>query len=152
MRSVIERHLTIEFALAQSVTHALQPVEQVNVQRVIDRWAAAQQPAVEPIGYIAGDGFFGDDALGKALVVDRRVQAPVEREPLECGVRETFDGVARGLFLLHRDGVPVVVAFRSVRSPFDLPGLEGLDVPVGVAAEVLRRDGVEALAALFVRT
>ena len=124
LRDLIERHLAIELAQAQSVTHGLQPAEQVNMQRVIDRWAEAERPAVEPIGFIAAEGFFGDDALVKALVVDRLIQAPVEREPLECGVRETFDGVARGLFLLRRQGVPVVVAFRTVRSVFDLPLFE----------------------------
>jgi hypothetical protein len=149
LRALVEQHLGIEFALAQSVTHGLQPVEQVNVQRVVDRWAAAQQPAVEPIGFIAGEGFFGDDALVKALVVDRLIQAPVEREPLEVGVGQMFDGVARGLYLLQREGVPVVVAFRTVRSPFDLPQFEVIApsreaarAALAAALEEARRDSV----------
>lgn len=124
LKPIVERHLGIELAHAQSVTHALQPSEQVNLQKVIDRWASDQLPPAQPIGFVAGDGFFHDDTLVRALVLNKLIQAPVEREPLASGLRETFDGVARGMFFLKLGQSPIVAAFRSARMPFDFPMLE----------------------------
>ena len=150
LRALVERHLGVNLGAAQSVTHMIQPAEQVNVQRVIDQWASAESPTVEPVGFTASEGFFGDDnALVRALVVDKLIQAPVEREPLACGIDETFDGVARGLYFLHRNGVPVVVAFRSPRLRFELPSVEVIApnreagrATLAAAIEEARRDSV----------
>jgi AAA+ superfamily predicted ATPase len=124
LRGVIQQHLTVRLDQAQSVTHSLHPSEQINVQLVVDRWAAEETPPIAPLGYIAGEGYFGDDTLVRGLVVDRLIRAPVERQPFDCELDKTFDGVTRGMFLLHRKSVPVVIAFRPVRMPFEFPCLE----------------------------
>jgi AAA+ superfamily predicted ATPase len=140
----------MSLAGAQSVTHSLQPAEQVNVQRVVDRWASEESPIVEPLGFTASEGFFGDDnALVRALLVNKLIQAPVERESLPCAIDETFDGVARGLYLLRRNEVPVVIAFRSTRSRFELPSFdviaptrEAARTTLAAVNEEARRDSV----------
>jgi SpoVK/Ycf46/Vps4 family AAA+-type ATPase len=123
LRKPIECHLGVDLAEAQSVTHEMKPVQRVNIQRVVDRWAAEATPAVEAFGF-ATSGYFGDDGLARYLITDELIQAPVERAQLDSGPDETLDCVHRGLFLLHREKAPVVVAFRPPRFTSDLPVLE----------------------------
>jgi hypothetical protein len=123
LRKPVERHLGIDLAEAQSVAHDIKLVERVNLQRIIDRWAAESKPAAQIYGYTTS-GYFADDGLVRYLVNDELIQAPVEREQIECGPRESLDCVVRGLFLLHRGGVPLVVAFRPPRFSRELNVLE----------------------------
>jgi hypothetical protein len=123
LRVPIQRHLGTDLANAQSVAHDIKPVERVNLQRVLDRWAAGANPEVQAFGY-SSTGYFTDDALMKYLITDELIQAPLEREQLESGPGEALDCVLRGLFLFHRDGVPAVVALRPARFTHELPVLE----------------------------
>ncbi|MCI0458018.1 MAG: AAA family ATPase [Gemmataceae bacterium] len=123
LRALIERHLGIDLPEAQSVAHEIKPVQRVNLQQVIDRWAGQANPPAQLFGYSSA-GYFGDDGLAKYLITDELIQAPVERAQLDSGPGETLDCVFRGLFLLRREAGPVVVAFRPPRFSSELPVLE----------------------------
>jgi cell division protease FtsH len=123
LREPIERHLGVDLAEAQSVAHEVKPVQRVNLQSVLDRWAAEDSPAVEAVGF-SSTGYFADDGLVKYLITDELIQAPVERIQVDSGPGETLDCVLRGLYLLRREGVPVVLAVRPGRFTEELPMLE----------------------------
>src|SRR5262245_60032283 len=91
----VERHLGINLDEAQSITHESKPVEQVNIQKVIDRWCAESNPGSETIGFSA-TGYLRDGGLVKHLITDELIQAPLERTQLESGPNETLDCVTRG--------------------------------------------------------
>ena len=139
LREPVERHLAINLADAQSVAHDIRPIERVNLQRVIDRWVDESAPPARVFGYTA-TGYFGDDGLIKYLITDELIQAPVERAWVPSGPGETLDCTTRGLYLLHRDGRPVALAFRPARFISDLPVLE-----VVAATRAAARDTLAAL-------
>lgn len=122
LRQPIEQHLGIDLDGAECVSHEIKSVEQVNLQRVIDLWAAPSSSRL--LGYSAA-GYFRADEVLKYLMTDELIQAPVERVQLASGPDETQDCVQRGLYLLHLDKVPVVVVIRGSGSyRRDLPVLE----------------------------
>jgi hypothetical protein len=123
LRGPIERHLGIDLARAQSVTHGIKPIQRLNIQRVLDRWAQDSKPHVEAIGY-STTGYMSDDSLVRYLINDELVQAPVERTQLESGPNESLDCMVRGLFFFKRDDGPIVVAVRPPHFTTELPLLE----------------------------
>lgn len=123
LREPVERHLGVRLTDAQSVSHEMKPIERVNLQRVIDRWTAASKPAAVVCGYTSA-GYVLDDQLVKNLVTDELIQAPVERIQLECGPGEMLDCMLRGLCLLRRNNVSLLIGFRTARFTGDLPVMD----------------------------
>jgi hypothetical protein len=139
LRQPVERHLAIDLADAQAVTHDIKPIERINFQQVIDRWAEGSQPPAQVFGYSA-TGYFGDDGLVKYLIQNELIQAPVERTWVPSGLHENLDCTVRGLVLLHLEKQPVVLAYRPPRFTRELPILE-----VIAASRALARDTLAAL-------
>ena len=123
LREPVEQHLCMRLTHSQSVSHEMKPIERVNVQRVIDKWTAASKPAAVVCGYTSS-GYVIDDQLVKYLVTDELIQAPVERVQLECGPGEMLDCMLRGLCLLHRNSIPLLIGFRPARFTGDLPVMD----------------------------
>lgn len=144
LREPIERHLGVELHDAQSVAHEVRLIERINIQRAIDRWAAAD-PAPVVWGYSA-TSYMTDESLVRYLMTDELIQAPVERVELESGPDERLDCVLRGLYLLRRGGVPVVLGFRAARFTGELPVLEVLGPTRESARDTLRALQVDAAA------
>jgi cell division protease FtsH len=125
LRLPVQRHLGINLADAQAITHEIKPVQRVNLQRVLDQWVANGRPPVQACGFSSSGSLGLDDSVAKYLMSDELVQAPMEWAALECAPGQTLDCVVRGLFLLRRDDVPVAIAFRRpARFSNDLPVLE----------------------------
>ncbi|HYT88910.1 MAG TPA: AAA family ATPase, partial [Gemmataceae bacterium] len=123
LREPIQRHLGVDLVEAHSIAHEIKAIQRVNLQRVLDRWTAAANPPVQAFGFSSA-GYLGDEGLVKYLITDELIQAPLERTQLDSGPEETLDCVLRGLFLFHRDKVPVMVAFRPPRYPGEVPVME----------------------------
>lgn len=123
LRRTVERHLGCAVAEAQTVAHEIKPIERVNLQRVIDRWAAASDPPAEPVGYTS-TGYMSDDGIVRYLMTDDLIRSAVERVQLDAGPTETLDCLKRGLYLLRRDGAPLAVVFRPGPYSMELPVLE----------------------------
>ena len=121
----IEGHLGVACLDSQTVNHPIKPVERVNLQRVLDRWAAAAGPQAEAFGH-AHAGYGPDDSIVRHLINDELRQSAVEREQLESGPDETLDCVRRGGYLLRHGGKPVVVFLRPAHYSTDLPSLDVL--------------------------
>jgi hypothetical protein len=123
LRESIERHLSAALTDAQAVSHDIKPIERINLQRVVDRWAATSDPAAVVCGY-SSTSYMADDGLVRYLMTDELIQAPVERVELECGPGEMLDCMQRGLYLMHRGSTPVVIGFRPPRFTGELPVLD----------------------------
>jgi hypothetical protein len=136
LREPIERHLGVDLAKAQSVGHDVKPIEQIDLQRVLDRWMAESNPAAKEFGY-TGTGYFGDDGLVRHLITDQLIRSPVERTQIDCGPGERLDCVVRGLFLLHHGGEPAVIAFQPPRITRELPAVEVIAATREVARDTL---------------
>jgi hypothetical protein len=134
----------VSLSTAQAVAHEVRPIERVNLQRAIDRWASAD-PSAAVYGY-SSTGYMSDDSLVRYLMTDELIQAPVERVELESGPDEHLDCVLRGLYLLRRPSGPVVLAFRQSRYLETLPVLEVLAPTREGARDALRALVVEVAA------
>ena len=119
----IEDHLGSPCLTSQTISHPVKPVERVNIQRVLDRWAAADGPGAEAFGH-ASSGYGPDDSLVRFLINDELRLSAVEREQLESGPDQMLDCVRRGGYLLRREGKPVVVFLRPAHFSNDLPVLD----------------------------
>src|SRR5262245_15272054 len=139
----VERHLGVKLHDAHSVAHEVKPIERINLQRAIDRWAS--EPSAVVYGYTS-TGYMSDDGLVRYLMNDELIQAPVERVEMESGPDERLDCVLRGLYLVRRDGVPVVLGFRPARFSDSLPVLEVLAPTREAARDTLRASLAEASA------
>jgi SpoVK/Ycf46/Vps4 family AAA+-type ATPase len=136
LREPIERHLKIDLSEAHSVAHEIKPVQRVNLQRVLDRWADESTPPAQAVGF-SSTGYFADDGLVKYLITDELIQSPVERTQLPSSLDETLDCLLRGLYLLRREGSPVVLALRPPRFSSELPILEVIAATREVARTTL---------------
>ena len=123
LRPLVERHLGGGLEEAQTVAHEIKPVERVNLQRVVDRWAAAGDPPVEPLG-LTSTAYMSDEGIVRFLMTDDLIRSAVERVQLDAGPGETLDCLKRGLYLLRRGGDPLVVAVRPGSFSMELPVLE----------------------------
>lgn len=112
LRRLIERHLGIDLVQTQSVAHEIKPAERVNLQLIVDRWAAASRPAAQEFRF-SSTSYYADDGVVKYLITDELIQAPMERMQFDSGPGQTLDCIVRGLCLLWHNGVPVVLAFRG---------------------------------------
>jgi hypothetical protein len=144
LKEPVERHLGVELRDAQTVSHEVRPIERVNLQRAIDRWVSAD-PSSVVYGYTS-TGYMSDESLVRFLMTDELIQGPVERIELESGVEERLDCVLRGLYLIRRGAVPVVLGFRPARFSDALPVMEVLAPTREGARDTLRAVLAEAAA------
>jgi hypothetical protein len=121
----VEKHLGVACLDCQAVSHPIKPVERVNLQRVLDRWAAEVGPAAEPFGH-ANSGYGSEESIVRTLINDELRLSAVEREQLETGPDETLDCVRRGGYALRHGGRPVVVFLRPPHYSHDLPVMDVL--------------------------
>ena len=136
LRQPIERHLKIDIAKAQSLSHDITPVERLDLQRVLDRWIAESNPPARELGY-STTGFMADDGLMRHLVTDQLIQAPVERTQIDCGPGNHLDCLLRGLLLINRADHAVLIAFRPPRITRELPVVEVVAATRQIARETL---------------
>jgi cell division protease FtsH len=137
LREPVERHLGVPLNDAQAVAHDVKSVERINLQRVIDKWVATSDPPAMVCGY-SSTGYMSDDGLVKYLVTDELIKAPVERMELESGPGETLDCLLRGLYLLRRNGTPIVIGFRPARFTGELPVMDVVAPTRDAARDSLR--------------
>jgi hypothetical protein len=136
LREPVERHLGADLADAQSVAHEIKPIERINLQEAVDRWSEVSDPPAQVFGY-ASTGYFGDEGLVRYLLTDELIQGPVERIRLDSGPGESLDCILRGLYLLHCDKAPVVLAFRPPRFNHEFPNLEVIAPTRAAASDTL---------------
>lgn len=129
----VEKHLGVACLDSQAVSHPIKPVERVNIQRVLDRWASAGDAAGELFGH-ATTGYSSDDSIVRHLINGELRLSAVEREQFESGPDETLDCVRRGGYLLCHEGKPVVVFVRPPHYATDLPMLDVLAADRSTAA------------------
>lgn len=109
----IEAHMGGNCLHAHIINHAIQPLEQVNLQLVLDRWSGEDSS-------VFGFSFTGF-TLEKQLahfVQNPEPLAPVEREHCPVSAKETLDCVTRGIFLLRFRGQPITVMIQKGDSLF----------------------------------
>src|SRR5262245_46453238 len=90
LREPIENHLGVDLDGIECVSHNIKPVQYVNLQRIVDRWAAESEPPARVFGYSATGYFTAEDWL-KYLVTDKLIQAPVQRAQMDSGPDESLD-------------------------------------------------------------
>src|SRR5947209_2634042 len=76
LRRPVQYHLGIDLAEAHSVGHEIQPAQRVNIQRVLDGWAADATTAVQGFGF-STVSYLGHDGLVKYLMTDELIQGPL---------------------------------------------------------------------------
>ena len=74
LRRTIEYHLGCGAAEAQTVAHEIKPIERVNLQRVIDRWAAASDPPAEPHRATPRPATSSDEGIVRYLITDELIR------------------------------------------------------------------------------
>jgi hypothetical protein len=136
LRPLIESHLGVDIADADCVTHEIKLFEQVDIQRVVDRWSAASETAAHAFGFTSEDGA-ADHGLAKHLVTGSLVQAPMERVQLECAPQRQLDCLSRGIILLRLGSHPIVLVFRPPPYSCELPVLEVIAPTRKIARETL---------------
>jgi len=119
----IEQHIGVPCLESQAVSHTMKPVERVNIQRVLDRWASHGDAPAEVFGH-ATTGYSTDGSLVRHLISNELRASAVERQQIESGPDETLDCISRGGYLLAHGGNPVVVFVRPPHFSTDLPVIE----------------------------
>ena len=137
IRDLIVAHMRGPCADAETVSHAIRPIERVNLQLVFDRWLAASGPRGRLVGYNR-DSFFTNTGISQVLFEDI-LQAPVQRQRFALTPAEEIDCVTRGLYLLALHGRPVVVLLSNPDSRFDPPLVEVMARERSVAREALQQ-------------
>jgi hypothetical protein len=97
----VEKHLGVRCLDCPAVSHPIRPVERVNIQRVLDRWAAAAGSDGEAFGH-ATTGYGSDDGILRHLINEELRLSAVEREQLDSGPDETLDCAGRSSLLSAR--------------------------------------------------
>src|ERR1043165_618643 len=102
-----EKHMGGSCLQTHIIGHVIRPLEQVNLQLVLDRWLQATGSDTDLFGYSFQEYSF-EKKLAHFL---QRAEplAPVEREYSAISADETLDCVIRGIFLLRFRGHPIVV-------------------------------------------
>src|SRR5262249_21449230 len=109
----IEKHMGGDCQNTHILSHAIQPLEQVNLQLVLDRWLAAGSDT-HLFGYL-----FAAYSLEKNfahLLQTPEAVAPVEREHCPINAMETLDCVTRGVFLLRFREHPIAIMIQKADS------------------------------------
>jgi len=107
VRARIEKHMGGNCDQSHIISHAIRPLEQVNLQIVLDQWLKSSGAGADLFGFT-----FGQYSFEKHLAHFLRTPeafAPVEREHSPINANESIDCVVRGIFLLQFNGHPIVV-------------------------------------------
>jgi hypothetical protein len=132
----LEKHLGGSCRSAQTITHAIQPIERVNIQIVLDRWLEAGKPKANVFGYAFGL-FPGSANNLSGLVINDISIAPVQRQRFG-DVANSLDCVTHGIYLLIFQEAPIAVMLHRNEI--------GLDK--GLTLEVMAQERKTAQAAL----
>lgn len=136
VRDLVIGHMGGPCAEAETVSHAIKPIERVNLQMVLDRWLTASARG-RLIGYNR-ETFFGNTGLTQVLF-EEVLQAPVVRQRFASSPTEEMDCVVRGIYLLSFENKPIVLLLSNPDSRFEGPTLELLARDREVARLALKR-------------
>jgi AAA+ superfamily predicted ATPase len=106
----VERHMGRKCLQTHIINHAIQPLEQVNLQIVLDKWMETE-PFSNLFGYSFGQYTFEQNLAH--FVQTPEAVAPVEREHCPVSANETLDCVTRGVFLVRFRDQPIVIMIRK---------------------------------------
>src|SRR5436189_1234471 len=106
----VERHMGGKCLQTHIISHAIQPLEQVNLQIVLDKWLETE-PFSNLFGYSFGQYTF-EQNLAHFVQTPEPV-APVEREHCHVNANGTLDCVTRGAFLVRFRDQPIVIMIRK---------------------------------------
>lgn len=104
--SRMERHLGSKARATHILSHDIQPLEQVNLHRVLERWRS-ECPQSSLFG-AAYSLYSSQRNLTHFAQVAENI-APVEREQIEVDNGESAECVTAGIYLLRFRGAPIVV-------------------------------------------
>jgi AAA+ superfamily predicted ATPase len=107
----IKQHMRGDCRHSHIISHAIQPLEQVNLQIALDKWLQETGGDSNLFGYSFGQFSFEKNLAH--FVQTAEPLAPVEREHCPLNANETLDCVARGIFLLKFETYPIVVMIHK---------------------------------------
>ncbi len=107
----IEKHMGGNCLQTHIISHAIQPLEQVNLQLILDKWLQKTGRDSDLFGYSIGQYSFEKNLA--YFVQTPESLAPVEREQSAVNANETMDCVARGIFLLKFHEHPIVIMIHK---------------------------------------
>jgi ATPase family associated with various cellular activities (AAA) len=110
VRARIEKHMGKDCQNTHILSHVMQPLEQVNLQIVLDKWLESGRDA-HLFGYSFGQYSF-EKNFAHFLQMPEAI-APVEREHCAVNANETLDCVTRGIFLLRFREQPIAVLIHK---------------------------------------
>ncbi len=107
----IKRHMGHNCLETHIISHDVQPLEQVNLQLVLDKWTEQAGQSSEVFGYTLAQYAF-EKSLAHFLSIPESV-APVEREHAAVNTNETLACVTRGIYLLKFQEQPIVIMIQK---------------------------------------
>ena len=110
VRARIERHMGGNCLHTHILSHVIQPMEQVNLQFVLDKWLETGRD-LHLFGYSFSQYSFEKNLAH--FVQTAEALAPVEREHCAINANETLDCVTRGVFLLRFHEHPIVIMIHK---------------------------------------
>jgi AAA+ superfamily predicted ATPase len=117
VRARIERHMGGTCLQTHIIHYAIQPLEQVNLQLVLDKWLQETGHEADLFGY-SFSRYSSEKSLAH-FVQTAEPLAPVEREHATVNAHETLDCVIRGIILLRFQEHPIVIMIRKGDSRLD---------------------------------
>ncbi|HWY85143.1 MAG TPA: ATP-binding protein [Gemmataceae bacterium] len=111
VRERIEKHMGRNCLDAHIISHEIQPLEQVNLQLVLDKWLEQGGRPSNLFGYSLAQFTF-EKSLAHFLRTPEQV-APVEREYAAVNANESLDCVTRGIFLLKFQEQSIVIMIQK---------------------------------------
>jgi hypothetical protein len=93
------------------ISHAIQPLEQVNLQLVFDQWLKNTGKDGDIFGFTFGQYCFERNLAH--FVQTAESLAPVEREHSPINASETLDCVVKGILLLRFQEQPIVIMIQK---------------------------------------
>ena len=133
----IKKHMGGDCRNTHILSHTIQPLEQVNLQLVLDKWMETGRDT-GLFGYSFAAYSF-EKSLAHLLQTPEAV-APVEREHCAISMTETLDCVTRGVFLLRFGEHPIVIMIQKADSLLRVrPTLELMAHQRSLAQEAFNR-------------
>jgi len=137
LRKLIVKHMGGRCDDAETVTHTIRPIEQVNLHLVLDRWLEQSNPRGRLVGYTR-ETFFGNTGISQ-LLHDDVLQAPVQRQRISINATDEVDCVQRGLYLLYYKGKPIIVLLSAPEPRYEPPQVELLARERALAQEAMQK-------------
>jgi hypothetical protein len=132
VRKLLAAHMRGPCNDGETVSHAIKPIERINLQMAQDHWLEKCGEKGRLIGYNS-NAMFGSASIAQ-LLQDDVVLSPVQRQRVPRTADEEMDCVVRGVYLLQHEGCPVAVLLSQ--SDYR---------PDGLALELMAREAVRRL-------